>query len=220
MKRIINPCFCDVGNSVMARAYCSIEYENNVLSITGVVRPRSNGDAYSCGQIIDDIKNGKLTDDWTKEMLDKFVDIWENYHLNDLRPYCEHQKELGWKELSTKQIIIYEYHLKTDVLLKKKEMCAEDKDYLKYKYLKYAIRTHLKYDELDDDIRDFYEKKYEEHKNLGWTYPNEHPEGLLTKECPVCEYKYGTMWKKEEVPQDIIRWLFSLPTSQHKPAWV
>ena len=49
---------------------------------------------------------------------------------------------------------------------------------------------------------------------------NEHPDGLLGKACPVCGYKYGTEWKKEEVPQDIIEWLFNLPTTKVKPAWI
>lgn len=39
---------------------------------------------------------------------------------------------------------------------------------------------------------------------------NKHPEGLLGKPCPVCGYKYGTAWLKEELPQDVIAYLESL----------
>lgn len=46
---------------------------------------------------------------------------------------------------------------------------------------------------------------------LAWITPDEHPEGLLGAPCPVCGYKYGTKWLREEVPQDVIDWLFSLP---------
>ncbi len=49
------------------------------------------------------------------------------------------------------------------------------------------------------------------HNMLVWITPNEHPDGLLGAPCPVCGYKYGTKWLREEVPQDVIDWLFSLP---------
>ena len=39
---------------------------------------------------------------------------------------------------------------------------------------------------------------------LGWVRPDEHPDGLMTKECPVCGYKYGTAWLKEDLPAEII----------------
>lgn len=35
--------------------------------------------------------------------------------------------------------------------------------------------------------------------------PDEHPDGLLTKPCPACGYKYGTAWLREELPAEIIR---------------
>ena len=39
---------------------------------------------------------------------------------------------------------------------------------------------------------------------LGWVRPDEHPAGLLTKPCPVCGYRYGTEWKTEDLPGDVI----------------
>lgn len=57
-------------------------------------------------------------------------------------------------------------------------------------------------------------------KTLGWLRPEEHPDGLLCRPCPVCGYKYGSAWKKEEVPQDVINWLFNLPDTTVQPAWV
>lgn len=50
--------------------------------------------------------------------------------------------------------------------------------------------------------------------------PDEHPDGILCKPCPVCGYKYGTSWLMEEVPEDVIDWLFALPDTTVKPAWV
>ena len=43
-----------------------------------------------------------------------------------------------------------------------------------------------------------------------WVKPENHPKGLLTKPCPVCGYKYGTSWLKEELPHDIVEQVNSL----------
>lgn len=59
-----------------------------------------------------------------------------------------------------------------------------------------------------------------EYKTRGWISYKDHKLGFIGRECPVCGYKYGTAWKMEEVPQDIIEWLESLPETKVKPAWV
>jgi hypothetical protein len=59
-----------------------------------------------------------------------------------------------------------------------------------------------------------------ETKTSSWVYPKEHPEGELTKPCPVCGYKYGSLWLKEEVPAEVIAFLGSLPELDMIPAWV
>lgn len=46
--------------------------------------------------------------------------------------------------------------------------------------------------------------KRTESKGAGWVRPDEHPEGFLTKPCGVCGYKYGTAWKREEVPAEVV----------------
>ena len=33
-------------------------------------------------------------------------------------------------------------------------------------------------------------------------------------------YKYGSAWLREDVPQDVLDWLFSLPDADRTPAWV
>lgn len=79
------------------------------LSITGVVGPRSNGDAYgSCGQISDTIREAinagefKPNDaqGWTVPDVLSFLDLWDRYHLNDMRPECEHQRAAGWPQMA------------------------------------------------------------------------------------------------------------------------
>jgi hypothetical protein len=39
---------------------------------------------------------------------------------------------------------------------------------------------------------------------LTWVTPEEHPNGLLTKPCDVCGYKYGSRWLFEELPADVL----------------
>ena len=57
-------------------------------------------------------------------------------------------------------------------------------------------------------------------KFLGWLREDEHPDGSLCRACPVCGYKYGTSFLKEEVPPKVIAWLFDLPDAEVKPAWL
>jgi hypothetical protein len=57
-------------------------------------------------------------------------------------------------------------------------------------------------------------------RSAGHTRPEEHPEGLLTKPCPVCGYRYGTAWRKVDVPDDVLDWLSALPDTKITPAWV
>jgi hypothetical protein len=45
---------------------------------------------------------------------------------------------------------------------------------------------------------------------LTWVTPEKHPEGLLTKACPVCGYKYGTSWLFRELPKEIIDYIVAL----------
>ena len=55
----------------------------------------------------------------------------------------------------------------------------------------------------------------EHQQALNWTY-----ESHKGKACPICGYKIGSQWMRKEVPEWVINWLFNLPDSQIKPAWV
>ena len=67
---------------------------------------------------------------------------------------------------------------------------------------------------------DGYKFESKEEKTTGWLTQEEHPEGVLSKPCPVCGYKYGSAWRFEEVPAEVIDWLKSLPDTKITPAWV
>ena len=57
-------------------------------------------------------------------------------------------------------------------------------------------------------------------KTRGWVRYEKDRRGILCKPCPICGYEYGTAWLKEDVPQEVIDWLFNLPDSKVDPAWV
>lgn len=70
-----------------ASVYCHITYKNGRLSISGVVGPLPGGNCLgSCGQINTDwapIVN--YAKSWTPSMVERFLDIWDRWHLNDMR---------------------------------------------------------------------------------------------------------------------------------------
>jgi hypothetical protein len=101
MKKIINP-----GSAIMngrkVKVFCKIEIKDGNLSITGVIGPRKSGTAPSCGQIYGEFIGAekydiKLEKGWNNIIWEHFLSVWEKWHLNDLRPACEHQRKLGWK---------------------------------------------------------------------------------------------------------------------------
>lgn len=239
MSKIINPCMCNTYEG-KAKGFCKIEFENGNLSISGVIGPKRNGNAKgSCGQCVDDIRNGDPLPGWDREMLNCFCDIWEKWHLNGMRPYCQHQKELGWDQLARKEVMLYNYTLCREAMDKQKDaerasikalksgtVFAPTEEQVRYANLPYSITTHEK---LTGEMEMLYkprkpiyagDKGATEIKTLGWLKPEEHPEDLLCRPCPICGYKYGTAWIKEEVPKYIIEWLFKLPEAEVEPTWI
>ena len=238
MKKIINPCKCDTYRG-MANFYAKIEFNDGRLSISGVVGPTRNGNCFgSAGQCVDDVRAGEPFGKWTDEMLQKFCDIWERWHLNDMRPHCEHQRELGWSEQASQKVKIMKWDVKREVrdkardaekraieCLKNGETFVPTPEETMYSNVGYGVTTYN--DELPEHP-EFYEFKEKdcldrpntEYKSRGWIFYEEHPLGFIRRPCPVCGYKYGTSWLKEEVPQEVIDWLFSLPDTKTQPAWV
>lgn len=238
MKRIVNPCMCGIGNGQSFNAYAKIEVIKGTLTISGVIGPMSNGNCRgSCGQCVDEIREGTPSQDWTPEMLKKFCDIWEEWHLNDLSPYCDHQRELGWDKVGKEHITIYNFTTTTEVhtkmnAIKKKilddcittgtaTVTPEEQKILSLPYFQKSITG-----ELPADIAEFYKptdikshyKSTTETKLKLHTYESDG--GILCKPCPVCGYKCGSSWFKRELPQEVIDFLFSLPVTKTKPAWI
>ena len=187
--KVINPGRMEVyEGSNKARVFCKIEYIKGCLSITGVVGPTVGGNARGgCGQIIMEFKEYdergyhtlqdiELASGWSRAMLKKFFDIWNQWHLNDMRAECIHQREMGWT---------YETHHGRWIEKEKKEP--------RFLIDEYATG--------EVEIIEVFDP-YKGHA------------------CPVCGYECGSAWLVEEVPQDIVDFLFSLPAPEFHPAWV
>jgi hypothetical protein len=189
MIKIINPGKVPVrGLEQKHNMFIKIEIENGKLSISGVIGPRHDGNAYGgCGQIDmeflhptchqddDDPRTTNpirpdeivFSEEWDKNKWGHLLNVWSKWHLNDLRAGCEHQEQEKWNKIK-----------------------------------------------LDDS------KPLTQDNMAIWKTPDEHPRGLLTSSCRYCGYKYGTSWRMEQLPQDVINFLESLPETKIKPAWV
>ena len=244
MKKVVNPCVCNTYYGG-AQAYAKIEYEDGKLRIRGVVGPKRNGNCKgSAGQCVDEIRAGRPGVGWNEEMLQKFCEIWERWHLNDMKPYCQHMKELGWDEQAKERVKIDTWTLTKEAMQMKRdaenraieclrngEVFRPTKDETAYARMKHSL---ILYNEEDVSYRygklyrDAYELKEKdclgrpttEYKIRGWIRYDECNLGFIGRPCPVCGYRYGTSWIKEEVPRDVIDWLFSLPDTKSQPAWV
>lgn len=241
MRKIINPCVCETYFGA-ASAFVAIDYDkdNGKLSLHGVVGPTSGGNCKGgAGQCVDEICEGKPAGNWTHEMLQKLCDIWDRWHLNDMRPHCQHQRELGWDELAGEKITMYHYRLTSEALKQKRAAENAALDALKngdtftpseeqafFAGLNYGLDI---FGEPDEKLAPHYIPKKPlypgdcgptEIKTRGWVRCEESDLGILCKPCPICGYKYGTSWLKEEVPQDVLDWLFALPETERRPAWI
>jgi hypothetical protein len=109
MKKIVHLGTHHRGRGIAGNVFAKIELsDDGKLSISGVEGPRESGNCSgSCGQIIigykeyDERGHSSITDidpapDWTLALIKQFFDVWDKWHLNDMRAGCEHQRKWGW----------------------------------------------------------------------------------------------------------------------------
>lgn len=92
---------------VSRSVFCEVTVdEKDGLTIHGVVGPRKGGNCYgSCGQIQDDLDGIKPGEGWTEEMVEEFLSVWREWHLNKMTAGSPNQEaflkewrsEHGWK---------------------------------------------------------------------------------------------------------------------------
>lgn len=218
--------FYDVKTTsgIFAKAVLDIKTrENNkgelVLSISGALY-----DAYkhvsgyksspsTFGQVDMDIDYEAASDD-----LKRILDIWKEYHLNDMHAECVHQEEAGMRELASQPLYKAEYTMTHDTIVKQRKV----EDFIKEELvqngtvtlsqdqrdlytMKYSIKKFfLNADEAEENIPEGYKLKEIEATLRGHTSLSESEFGLLGTECPVCGYKYGRGWTYRPIPEEIL----------------
>lgn len=219
------------------RVFVKVEYRDGRLSITGVEGPLSSGNCLGgCGQIDMHLRDGQWrkpesgyrpADGWTRQDVDKLLEYWGAWHLNDMHAGCEHQRADNWGQ---EDVEIVTYRLTSEALKDKREVEQHAMRELKERgrvelssdyqaLLALPYETHDAPD-ADGPASGRYEVKKRETKKASWVRCEEHPRGVLGKPCPTCGYKYGTAWKRSEVPADVLEWLKSRPETPVTPAWV
>jgi hypothetical protein len=212
--------------------FCKVQInDKGELSICGVEGPKRNGNCFGgCGQINEYIKDNIKTfaPGWNETLLDKFLAVWDRWHLNHMKPGCAHQRE--WD--TTKKITVTDYTWSTEFHNLRRK--AENGEMTEKEYADYCELAPKVHNVTIKPNRPKYETpevkalldagmikldKTEE-KSAGWVREEEHPDGLLCKKCPVCGYAYGSAWLKEELPQEVVDFLTALPETDQIPAWV
>lgn len=230
---------CQAGDR-RARVFVFIEYKDGKLSISGVEGPLKSGNCMgSCGQIIMSMREPDYdfipADGITPENYERLLQVWDRWHLNDMRPECEHQRAEGWRELAGEKVNLYNWQLIESVTKLRRELERRAVNALKageaVQYtaeeqfianLPYTVKTAENVPPNADYYIASTDVSYRpavETKALGWLRESEHPRGILCKPCPVCGYKYGSQWKREEVPEDVIEFLRGLPESPTPDGW-
>ena len=65
------------------------------------------------------------------------------------------------------------------------------------------------------------QSRCEHQRELGWTYGQHHNSATYEGDaCPVCGYRIGSAWLREEVPAYVLEFLQNLPDADTRPAWV
>ena len=188
-----------------------IKLKDGNFTASGNIWNERKTDIYSGGQNLDTIKEYLPNNTQVQEI----VKVWEKWHLNDMKPNCKHQIGKNWN--ASKELKIYRFDLLPEYkkesdrikkeaykILKTGKIFALTKEQIFITDLKHEIKTHRK--KLPNNFKDYYEpriKKYDWQKKhieiitAGWTTEKKHPEGILSKPCNICNYKYGSALLKK-----------------------
>lgn len=240
-KDIVTPCKTNIQMKSGVRSFwvfCTIEIQwqedNKVrISISGVEGPFSNGNcAGGCGQIDMHIREdpcyvAEYGPGWDEALFREFLDVWDYWHLNNMRTGCQHQRAMNW---GNEYVQVATLNLRTDIWRKRQKIKERAEQNLRngvldmttafdsYDLMIYSLPSEMKAPGEDiarymqeRDLDEFYVVANSERKYAGHVYETEHPRGVLTKPCPECGYKYGSAWLYEHPTQEVIDFLSSLP---------
>ncbi len=86
-NRILNPVTFEDYNGKRYPVFVRVEWNGKALSLSGVEGPTSNGNCRgSCGQIrITPNNTYQPSEGWTAESVARLWELWDRWHLNDMR---------------------------------------------------------------------------------------------------------------------------------------
>jgi hypothetical protein len=190
----------------------NVDHSQTRVAITAAVWKPNRSDIIQGGQMYESL----LEQYPGNSSVARLVELWRRWHLNDMRAGCEHQRA-DWDTAA--EITLYRWQRDYQNEAFRAAMKVESEA---HKALKAGETVTLPADvaELlarpfrmtttEDVAPDGYEAVKDgypghvETKGAGWVRPEEDPRGLLAKPCEVCGYKYGTEWRREEVPADVV----------------
>lgn len=192
--------------------------EKKCFSVSANVWNTRHSDIICGGQCLDTIAPYMNNNPVFSEILR----LWELYHLNDMHPECEHQHAAGWDKLANEKVILYHWRMTREAMkeqdkakkaalsaLTAGETFTPTTEQAFFAGLSYSLTTWT--ETPPEELAKYYEPKkpfypgdggHTETKALGWLKESEHPNGLLSKACPICGYKYGTSWVYFPIPAD------------------
>lgn len=231
MKKTFNFGKIDFENSGKKRNLVTVEIEyreengKKVFSASADVWNNTHTDIICGGQCLD-----RIAPYINDPIFTEILRLWKLYHLNDMHPECEHQAAAGWRQKAGEKVTLYHWRMTREAHAEQKAAekaaiialkCGEKfKPTIKQRFfanLEYSLTTYT--ETPPADIAKYYEPKkplfagdkgHTETKTLGWLRETEHPEGLLSKACPVCGYKYGTAWKYFPIPEEDEKTIYKL----------
>jgi hypothetical protein len=181
MERILNPISIEAynprGRKTRAQVFITVKFDESTgrLSITGVEGPLSNGNALgSCGQINMHLRESNRKDwrynaGYDSATMDKLLEVWERWHLNDLKAGTPAQEAF---------IDVHKHEF---------------------------------------DRLDWYGDACKMLQAVDLLVAEHEPEQMVWGVGRG--YRYGTAWLSEEVPSEVIEFLFGLPATLKTPAW-
>jgi len=78
--------------------FATVKMTDGKLSICGVEGPTRDGNCIGgCGQIVMHLKPEDLNPapGWDRAKIGQFLQVWDRWHLNDMKAECEHQRARG-----------------------------------------------------------------------------------------------------------------------------
>jgi hypothetical protein len=220
-RKIVSP-----GRSTAGRLFLFIEWDGRKLSVSGVDGPTADGNARgSCGQCAEALGDLKeYAAGWDADKAKRMREIWDHWHLNNMRAGCEHQRA-SWDQAERIEVVKYglsteAYQTRTQAMERAAiaaaagtdpKLTAEEKALILLSDWFKGRRAP----DADDPLSGCFVAKKRETKAAALVYQSEHDRGLLMKPCEVCGYKYGSQWLHEEVPEDVIQWLAELPDDRN-----